>query len=319
MSLLPAPAKRWLRRMASLPRYGPLGLRDPQQFVEVWLEGCGAPRDVTRNNVVAALRPFTIGVMLEAASAEALAGADLRLAMRQRGSGFLLGVIHLRLVPTIPLGALRFCLFETPKCENYCVPAAALRLYYQRQRWRSWQRQRKNPYNFRMTLSDIRCSYVFYQCPRPVVLVSVQHEGSSNMFPMDLIGPTDSPCFSMALRSTSPAVRLMQQSRRMALASAPFTYKDTAYELGRHHKLASIDWTSLPFPTEPSPEFGLPVPEAALRVREVTVEEFHEVGSHVLFLTSVVRDTVPATARELQLFHSFSSYRQYLAMTGRTA
>jgi hypothetical protein len=38
------------------------------------------------------------------------------------------------------------------------------------------------------------------------------------------------------------------------------------------------------------------------------------VGSHVLFLTSVVRDTVPVAARELQLFHSFSSYRQYLAM-----
>jgi hypothetical protein len=60
--------------------------------------------------------------------------------------------------------------------------------------------------------------------------------------------------------------------------------------------------------------FGLPVPEAALRVREVRVEEFHEVGSHCLFLTSMLRETlcgpVPENEDGLQLFHSFSSYRQ---------
>jgi len=319
VNLLPAPAKRWLRRLANLPRYGPLGLHDPQQLVEVWLEGCGAPRDVTRNNVVASLRPFTIGVMVEEAAAEALPAAGLRLAMRPRGSASPLGLIDLRLASTIPLGERRFCLFQTTGCENHCVSGPSLHLYYQRQKWRGWQRQRKDPYNFRMTPGDLRCSYVFYQCPRPVVLVSVEHEGSSNMFPMDLIGPTDSPWFSMALRSTSPAVRLIEQSRRMALASAPFAYKSAAYELGKHHKLASIDWASLPFPTTPSPEFGLPVPKAALRVREVHVDEFHEIGSHILFLTSVVRDTIPSPPRQLQLFHSFSSYRQYLAMTGRTA
>jgi flavin reductase (DIM6/NTAB) family NADH-FMN oxidoreductase RutF len=120
---------------------------------------------------------------------------------------------------------------------------------------------------------------------------------------MDLIGPTDSPWYSMALRSTSPAVRLMQQSRRMALASIPFTYKAIAYELAKHHKQASIDWSTLPFATMPSPLFGLRVPEAALRVREVSVQEVHEIGSHTLFLTSVERET--AGADGLQLFHSF--------------
>ena len=101
----------------------------------------------------------------------------------------------------------------------------------------------------------------------------------------------------------------------MALASAPFTYKDIAYELGKHHKEASIDFARLPFATESSPLFGLPVAGAALKVREVEVREFHDVGSHMLLITSIVGEAVPERAVPVpQMFHAFSSYRQYLAM-----
>jgi len=311
---LPTSFKRRVRSLVNFPVYGPVGLRDPQQLIEVWLEGLGESRNITDNNVVVALRPFTIGVMLDRPASGAL-----RLCMRERaGSSRLLGVLHLRPAGGIPLSGRCFCFFETAHCENYCVPPLHLRAYYLRERWRAELRQRRNRYNFLMTHQDIRCSYVFYICPRPVVLVTVQHQDSGNMFPMDLIGPTDSPWFSMALRVTSPAVKLMQESRRMALASVPFPYKAYAYELGKHHKLTAIDWAGLPFPTRPSPLFGLPVAESALRVREVCLEECHEVGSHMLFLTSVARDTLPDrnpdAADGLQLFHAFSSYRQFLSM-----
>jgi flavin reductase (DIM6/NTAB) family NADH-FMN oxidoreductase RutF len=299
----------------NFPHYGAVALHDPQQHIRVWLHGVGEPVDVTQNNVVAALRPFTIGVMLNASLQENLR-APLRLCMHDgRQSGRLLGVIYLRLVRTIPLPGHRFCLFETTACDNFCVGSLNLRLYDLYETWRVERRRRRNPYNFFMTPVDLRCSHVFYICPRPVVLVTVEHQGASNMFPMDLIGPTESPWFSMALRSTSPAVRLMQQSRRMALASVPFRYKAAAYELGKHHRRTSIDWAEIPFPTVPSPLFELPVPEAALRVREVRVAEFHEVGSHVLFITSIERDTA-GSEDGLQLFHSFSSYRDYLLDEG---
>jgi flavin reductase (DIM6/NTAB) family NADH-FMN oxidoreductase RutF len=299
------PAKRLLLKLVHYARYGPLGLDDPQEEVEVRLDGPGCLKDVTRNNVIAALRPFTIGVMLHRNEAQPRDGQPFRLTMHNRRTPQrLLGVIHLHLVRTIDLGDHRFCLFEVDGSDNTSVPAASLRLYYLQE-----QRRRKNPYNFQMTPADLRASHVFYICPRPVVFVSVEHEGSANLFPMDLIGPTDSPWFSMALRSTSPAVRLMQQSRRMALAGAPFAYRDIAYQLGKHHKLSSIDWSALPFATARSPLFNLPVPADALRVREVTVREFHEVGSHVLFLTSVEKETIPADARGPQLFHAFGAYR----------
>ncbi len=324
--------KALLRRALNLPRYGAVALNDPQHSVEVSLEGLERPRDVTRNNVVAALRPFTVAIMLE--NGTTLDNRKLRLCFRGRTSGRSLGVLHLKPAGAIPLEGRLLCLFEIAECENYCVSQLQLLTYDIREEWRADRRQRRNPHNFRMTHPDIRASHVFYICPRPVVLVTVEHEGAGNMFPMDLIGPfprdligpfprdligpfprdligtTDSPWFSMALRLTSPAVELMKQSRRMVLTSAPFSYKDVAYKLGEHHRKARIDWGTLPFATRPSAQFGLPVAEAGLRVREVRVEEWHTVGSHMLFLTSVVSDTSREPSVEKQLFHAFYGTRR---------
>jgi len=313
LSGFPKSLKQRVRWLANFPRYGPVGLHDPQQEVRVWLHGLDETLDVTCNNVVAALRPFTIGVMLRHDHPEDLNARPLRLCMHERdGTEDLLGVIHLRFVQSIPLPEHRLCLFEAARFENLCVDSLRLQLYDRYEQWRADRRQRRNPHNFLMTTDGVRCSHVFYICPRPVVLVTVEHEGAGNMFPMDLIGPTDSPWYTMALRSTSPAVRLMQQSRRMALASIPLSLKAAAYEMGKHHKKTNIDWSSLSFPTAASPLFGLRVPVAALRIREVRVIEFHEVGSHILFITSIEHETLAPLNSGMQLFHSFSSYRRHL-------
>ena len=312
MSGFPKSLKQGIRWMANFPRYGAVGLRDPQQEVRVWLHGLDETLDVTCNNAVAALRPFTIGVMLRRNHPEDLNGRPLRLCMQERGgTERLLGVIHLRFVQSIPRPEHSLCLFEASGFENFCVGGLKLRLYDLYEQWRAGRRQRRNPYNFLMTTDGVRCSHVFYICPRPVVLVTVEHEGAGNMFPMDLIGPTDSPWYTMALRSTSPAVRLMQQSGRMALASIPLSLKAAAYEMGTHHKKTNIDWASLPFPTTASPLFGLRVPVAALRIREVRVADSHEVGSHTLFITSVEHETLSSLDSGMQLFHRFSSYRRH--------
>jgi flavin reductase (DIM6/NTAB) family NADH-FMN oxidoreductase RutF len=310
---IPKSLKRRIRWLANFPRYGPIGMHDPQQEVSVWLHGLDEKVDVTCNNVVAALRPFTIGVMVSCNQPDDWKDRSLRLCLHERGgTDRLLGVIHLRFVHSILLPGHRLCLFETPRFENFCVDAVKLQLYDLYEQWRVGRRQRRNPHNFLMTTEDILCSHVFYICPRPVVLVTVEHEGEGNMFPMDLIGPTDSPWYTMALRSTSPAVRLMQESRRMALASIPFSLKAATYEMGKHHKNTSIDWASLPFPTMMSPSFGLHVPVGALRIREVRVAESHAVGSHILFITSIEHETLAPPDSDVQLFHSFTSYRHYL-------
>ena len=50
-------------------------------------------------------------------------------------------------------------------------------------------------------------------------------------------------------RQTSPAVRLMQQSRQMALSGVPFAYQAIAYELGKYHRPSNIDWDAVPVTT----------------------------------------------------------------------
>jgi hypothetical protein len=97
----------------------------------------------------------------------------------------------------------------------------------------------------------------------------------------------------------------------MALASIPFSYKAVAYKLGEHHRKTHIDWELLPFSTKPSPQFGLPVAEAALRVREVHVQRWQEVGSHMLFLTAPVSDTRGQPSVERQLSHAFYGTRHH--------
>lgn len=313
MSALLAGARKTVRRLLGLPRYGPLGLHDPQEDVQVWLRSRDNSRDVTRNNVIAALRPLTLGVMFHQGQSPQLGTTELTLAMEKCGeTRHVLGSIHLRAVGSIALDQHVLCLFETPGYENFCASAVGLRIHDYLVRRRAAATQRKNPHNFQMTDTDLHCSFVFYMCPRPVVLVTVEHEGRGNMFPMDLIGPTDSPWFTMALRRTSPAVGLMQQSGRMALTSIPLTCRDVVYRLGRHHSELSIDWSTLPFRTTASRLFGLPVHEDAIRVREVQVREFHDVGSHVLFVTSIESDTLRERVRDssapVQLFHSYSPW-----------
>ena len=307
-----SPAKRFLLKLAHYARYGPVGLDDPQEEVEVWLRGPGEPKGRYAQQRHRRAPPVHDRSDAPSERGTAAGGQPFRLTMHDRRSPQrLLGVIHMHLVRTIDLGDHRFCLFEVDGSENLSVPAGSASVFtIYRNSGTPGSRRRKNPYNFQMNPRDLRGSHVFYICPRPVVLVSVEHEGSANLFSMDLIGPTDSPWFSMALRSTSPAVRLMQQSRRMALAGAPFAYRDIAYELGKHHRLPSIDWATLPFKTTRSAAVQPPgAGRGAPRSRG------ERPGIPPGGLACVVpdfggkEDTVPAGVRGPQLFHAFGAYR----------
>ena len=89
----------------------------------------------------------------------------------------------------LPLGERQLCLFDVTGYENRCLSRPRQFAY---QLYRAWQKRRirRGLHNFEMRPADLHALYVFYFCPRPVVLVSVVHGTAGNMFPMDLIGPT---------------------------------------------------------------------------------------------------------------------------------
>ena len=297
----------------SLAQYAIVGLKYPQDQVQVSLVGGGLPElDVTRCNVVVSLRPFLIGVSLpEGERRTSSVHHQRELVFRESGilrHGRELGRIGLLPLREIPLDGTRLCVFGVGTHRDHCLEWPRLATYYARQWWHAWTNQK--PGNFKMAFGDLIRIWTFYICPRPVMLVTVVHGSSSNIFPMDLVGFTGSPYFSLALRSTSPSVKLIAESRRIAVSRVPIGLSAPVYELGKHHRLSSIDWGTLPFATDVSSVFQLPVPTAALGVQELEIEQVHTIGSHTLFLGKPV--SAQDVADGLGMFHISGLYSEYL-------
>jgi flavin reductase (DIM6/NTAB) family NADH-FMN oxidoreductase RutF len=107
----------------------------------------------------------------------------------------------------------------------------------------------------------------------------------------------------------------MVEAGRLAISSVPLSWKKTVFGLGRNHRDAAVDWTSLPFDVSPSPLSGIPVPAQAPTVREVKVERSMKIGSHVLFITTT--EHLERRSGDLQMCHTHGFYQMYLERQGR--
>jgi flavin reductase (DIM6/NTAB) family NADH-FMN oxidoreductase RutF len=308
---VPEFAKRMLRPVS---QWTAVALRQPQDVIQVRLAGMGADFDVAANNVVAALRPLTLAIGLDQQRSAALERAsDLRLRFLDSGSQRELGVLGLERLRDWTSTDAGVALFRVSSAAHQCLPWP----YRNWNRWLQNRAVRRNtdPANFAMSPQSTQQIMIFYICPRPVVLVSVEHERHSNIFPMDLIGPLAPDRFTLALRSTSVSVEPMKCARRVAVSDISAGDRQIAYRLGAHHKNAQIDWSGLPFKINRSAHFSLPVPDSALRIRELEILDFEVVGSHTLFLTRVMSEHV--TGDGAQLFHTSGIHQYFRQSSGR--
>lgn len=301
------------QRIRPLPQWSAIALREPQQAVRVRMTAAGREFDVTRNSVVAALRPLTLAIGLdEHLQASLHEDSEPELCFVDRGIGCALGVLRLRRVGDLGASESRIGLFEIHRGTQRCVRWP----YRPWNRWLQARAMRKNtdPNNFSMAPEAVQHMMIFYICPRPVVLVSVDDGSHSNVFPMDLIGPLSPDCFTLALRSTSQSVPTMKSARRVALSDLPARDRAVAYRLGAHHKKTTIDWEKLPFKITRSSQYALPCPQSALRIREVDILSFESLGSHTFFITRIAseRSIEPST----QLFHTSGIYQHFRSRNG---
>ena len=303
--------RQWVLGSANVPQQCVLGLRDPQSEVGVWLEGAGTPIDVTHNNVMVGASPLAIGIGLGKTAGQAACGSLLLLRFREmRGERRLLGEIRLRMTQTTAIGDEQLCVFETRGCRNYCVPRVRLWIRNMHHAYRKWKSERRSaaPAS-KIRTSELRSVFTFYICPRPVVLVSVLHQDAGNIFPMDLIGPLGSRHFALALHNTSAPLRLIEQSRRIAVSGIPIEQSSHAFELGKNHNAVTIDFGGLNFPAIPSETFGIPVPQFSLRIREMQIETVRRFESHTLFVATVVKDQ--SRSEGLQMFQTHGLYQAW--------
>jgi flavin reductase (DIM6/NTAB) family NADH-FMN oxidoreductase RutF len=294
---------------ADVPQECTVGLPDPQHEIRMWLEGCGDPLDVTLNHVVACASPFTVGIGLNLESYTQARRTGLLLKFRERnGEQRLLARVALRPSETISAADQELSLFQIRRCSNYCLP-----------RHRIWahdlhqalvrRRNDKNP-EIPMSVRAARAMNVFFICPRPVVVVSVMHEDAGNIFPMNLFGGIGDGCFAFALNSRRKAAPLVERAGRVALSSIPFEHAGLVRRLGKNHRLEFANWSELPFRTTPSAALGLPVPQFALRVREVEVEVVRRLGSHTLFFARLIRDERLSNGSQFCMIHGIYQARR---------
>ena len=270
-----------------IPQFCTVGLKYPQSEVRVWLRGLGAPLDVTDTNVIVAARPFTVGVGLERIpDAATIERAHLFMSFSDHsGDNRWLGEIQLSYTETMRIGDRVLCLFRASRSTNRCLPRSVVwRRYLDFARQQRRVAKGPTPPETRMIIRELFALSTFYICPRPVVLVSVVDGNAGNIFPMDLIGPIGGQHFTLALHGTSTAVSPMERSRRVALSGVPVEQISIAYALGQNHKKTDFCWNQISFDLTTSPAFGLPIPEFALSVKEMEIEEVRAMGSHKLFI-----------------------------------
>jgi flavin reductase (DIM6/NTAB) family NADH-FMN oxidoreductase RutF len=176
-------------------------------------------------------------------------------------------------------------------------------------------RKNVDPNNFSMPPEAVQQQMIFYICPRPVVLVSVDDGHHSNLFPMDLIGSISADHFTLALRSTSQSIATMKSARRVALSDVAARDYAIALQLGVHHKNVQVAWDRLPFKIRRSRNFHLPCPQSALRVREIEILDFDTIGSHTFFVTRIASEQ--STGEDAQFFHTSGIYQHFRRRNGR--
>jgi flavin reductase (DIM6/NTAB) family NADH-FMN oxidoreductase RutF len=270
------------RALSATVQWQPVGVRWPQEAVQVLLCSGATSEDVTNNNVIVSLKPLIVGIGHL---------TELRSVMEQR-DGVLFAVRD-----------------GTNRCAGWLRRAWDGAIY----RYRALRKRPEG--GLTLPPRAVEQTMIFYMCPRPVFLISVDDGEHSNIFPMDLLGPVGAELITLALRSTSPSVATIAATRRLAMSAIAVDACKIAYQLGAHHRKLQIDLNSLPFAVTRSQVFSLPIPSIALQVREVQILDVRQIGSHTLFVGHIVSQQDPPTAH--QLFHTCGIYQQLRARASR--
>ncbi|HWE51860.1 MAG TPA: hypothetical protein VG273_18845 [Bryobacteraceae bacterium] len=302
-------ARAAIRKLAlgetALPQECTLGLIDPQTEITVWLHGAGQPIDVTQRHAPASSGPFAVCISLDKSGLPPAENRGrLSLGFRERnGQQRLLGEIGLK------PGTAQFALapdlhiFEARTAANYCLPQRQLWTHYLLHEYSHWRHPDTS--GISMSFLDKRATIVMMIRPHPVMLASIETEGGGNIFPMNIMGDLGHDRIGFVLKESRSPADLVGRAGRLALTSVPVSQKANAYRLAGNHYKQSIEWQQLPFAVRKSATFRIPVPDFALRVRELEVETANKIGNQWFFVARVVHDENVADGPGLCMIHGF--------------
>jgi hypothetical protein len=299
-----------------LPQEFSIGLVAPQSEIAVWLNGMGTERDITHRHSTACSAPFVICIAFDqdaTPNENELKHLSLKFCEKD-GQRRLLGEIGLKLATTVSPISPELLFFEARSSANYCMPGLRLGAHYLLHAYS--RRGKANTSRMEMSFLERRAAVVSFIRPHPTSVVSLADEAGGNIFIMNLLGELGGGRFAFGLKDSRKPAHLVERVRRIAVSSVPFSQGTVAFQLAANHFRESIDWDQLPFATKRSANFNFPVPDFALRVREMEVETVRKIGSHTFFIARIIGEESFADEEELHVVHGFY---QALRLKGQSA
>ena len=316
--------KLFMGNAASLPKWVCVGHSDPMSQVRINfntrrpLDPASTSlhnRDVTKNNIVIELRPQIVGFMFspeEHALIEAHPDAfflSLHDPGHTRQPGFCIGEIGLRYNGFKAVGDRVFVMFITTFCRNHCLHPLRImgHFFYER----VFLLFENDPHNYhKMKPKYLFNNWLIYSLPRAVALVSFDDGENTNMFPMDLIGVTDSPYFILSLTTIYPSTPYIKRCGKLAVSYVPLAILDTVYAMGKNNKRVCVPRDEMLVSTRLSPLYSIPVPEEAIYIREVEIVDSFEIGFHTIFVATTMN--FERYTEEMHFCHVQRIYQRYL-------
>ena len=157
-----------------------------------------------------------------------------------------------------------------------------------------------------------------YSYPRRVRIISFKQDDYFNIFPMDLLGEISrSGKYIFGLRHTNVALAKIIEAKKIVASEVPYIYKNTIYELGKHHSGAPPSPGLLPFKIKQTENFGFFIPEWVDSYKEIRILKTKNLGSHMLLLGEIINEkTYRQTSGTLYHIHFLLYYHQTLKRTG---
>jgi flavin reductase (DIM6/NTAB) family NADH-FMN oxidoreductase RutF len=115
---------------------------------------------------------------------------------------------------------------------------------------------------------------------------------------------------AFALNSLRAAAPLVERAGRAVLSNIPSDQAEVARQLRGNHRQKNVRWDQLPFETKPSASLGIPVPDFALRVREMEIGAVRKLGSHTLFVARVTHDECRSAGPQFTMVHGIYQARR---------
>jgi flavin reductase (DIM6/NTAB) family NADH-FMN oxidoreductase RutF len=144
-------------------------------------------------------------------------------------------------------------------------------------------KNKKHPYTESETYAAV------YSYPRRIIITSFADKEYYNIFPMDFQGyyPGEN-LYLLGLRTTNRTLKKIIDSKKVVVSSIETPDIEMIYQLGAHHSGEPPKIDELPFKTNYTELFKIPVPAFAASYKELEIIQHYETGSHTMLVGKIV-------------------------------